>query len=175
MNRPRTAALRVDWSRVLVYGLLPGLTLILAMAAGLMKWQDTSSRDAEVARSESVRAARDSTIALLSFRSDTVEKDVEAARNRLTGRFRDTYTQVTREVLIPNAEARQVSATAHVAAAASESVRQNHAVVLVFADQTVTAVGSPPANTPSGVRVTLDKINGRWLVSGWDPIEGTTG
>lgn len=164
---------RIDWSRVLVYGLLPGLALILAMAAGFLKWHDASSRGVDIARSESVNAARDSAVALLSFRSDTVDQDVEAARERLTGQFRDTYTQVTSEVLIPNAKERHVSAVAHVAAAASESAAQNHAVVLVFADQTVTVAGSPPADTASSYRVTLDKIDGRWLVSGWDPIEGT--
>ena len=35
----------VNWSRVLVYGLLPGLVLLLAMAAGLLKWKDSSIRD----------------------------------------------------------------------------------------------------------------------------------
>jgi Mce-associated membrane protein len=165
------AARRVNWSRVLVYGLFPGLALVLAMAAGFLKWQDASSRSADIARNESIQAAKASAVALLSFRSNTVEKDVAAARDRLTGQFRDTFTQVSREVLIPNAQEHQVSAVARVAAAASESVAQNHAVVLVFVDQTVKAAGSPAANTVSGVRVTLDRADGSWLVSGWDPIE----
>ena len=165
-----SVARSVNWSRVLVYGLYPGLALLLAMVAGLMKWQDASSRDADIARSESVKAANDSAVALLSFRSDTIEKDVGPARDRLTGQFADTYAQVTREVLIPNAKERQISAVARVAAAAPESVTQNHAVVLVFVDQTVTVADSPPANTTSGVRGTLDKVGERWLVSGWDSI-----
>ncbi|MBO0864263.1 MAG: hypothetical protein J2P16_04225 [Mycobacterium sp.] len=170
MTRPPAATRKVNWSRMLVYGLFPGLALVLAMAAGLLKWQDASSRSADIARSESVQAAKASAVALLSFRSDTVEKDVAAARDRLTGQFLDTYTQVTREVLIPNAKERQVSAVATVAAAASESVAQKQAVALVFVEQTVTVAGSPPANTVSGVRVTLDKIGERWLVSGWEPV-----
>jgi Mce-associated membrane protein len=167
---PRTAMRGVDWSRVLVYGLIPGLMLILAMAAGFLKWQDTSIRDVDLARREAVQAARAAAVTLMSFRPDTVEHDVEAARNRLTGQFRDTYTQVTREVLIPDAQQRQVSAVARIAAAAPESVTQNHAVVLVYADQTVTAAGAPPTNTISGIRVTLDRIEARWLVSGWEPV-----
>jgi Mce-associated membrane protein len=159
---------RVNWLRVLVYGVLPGLALLLAMAAGLLKWQDASIRDVDIARSQSIKAARDSAIALLSFRSDTVEKEVAAARERLTGGFRDTYTQVTREVLIPNAKEQHVSAVASVPAAASVSATQNRAVVLVFVDQTVTIGNSPPTDTSSGVRVTLDKTGGRWLVSGFD-------
>ncbi|MGH3542984.1 MAG: hypothetical protein ACRDT5_06275 [Mycobacterium sp.] len=165
---PTATARRVDWSRVLVYGLLPGLALLLAMAAGLLKWHDSSIRDADIARSQSIQAARDSAIALLSFRSDTIEKDVAVARDRLTGGFRDTYTTVTREVLIPNAEARQVSAVASVPAAASVSATENHAVVLVFVDQTVTIVGFPPIDASSSARVTLDKRGDRWLISGFD-------
>jgi Mce-associated membrane protein len=159
---------RVNWLRVLVYGLLPGLALLLAMAAGLLKWQDSSIRDADIARSQSIQAARDSAIAVLSFRPDTIEKDVAAARDRLTGGFRDTYTQVSREVLIPNAKERHVSAVASIPAAAWVSATQNHAVVLVFVDQTVTIGDSPPSDASSSVRVTLDKTGDRWLISGFD-------
>jgi Mce-associated membrane protein len=159
---------RVNWSRVLVYGLLPGLALLLAMAAGFLKWKDTSIRDADLARSQSIVAARDSAIALLSFRSDTIESEVEAARERLTGGFLETYTQVTREVLIPNAKERHVSAAASVPAVASVSATGNHAVVLVFVDQMVKVGNFPPADSSESVRVTLDKIGDRWLVSDFD-------
>jgi Mce-associated membrane protein len=165
MTAPRY---RVNWLRVLVYGLLPGMALLLAMAAGFLKWHDSSIRDADVARSQSVKAAKDSAIALLSFRSDSIEKDVAAARERLTGGFRDTYTQVTQEALIPAAKEQHVSALAHVPAAASVSATGSHAVVLVFIDQTVTIGNSSPADSSSSVRVTLDKSGERWLVSGFD-------
>lgn len=158
----------VNWSRVLVYGLLPGLALLLAMAAGFLKWKDSSIRDADIARSQSIVAARDSAVALLSFRSATIETEVEATQERLIGDFRDEYAQVTREVLIPNAKERHVSAAASVPAAASVSATTNRAVVLLFVDQTVTIGDSPPADAFVSVRVTLDKIGDRWLVSGFD-------
>jgi Mce-associated membrane protein len=50
------------------------------------------------------------------------------------------------------------------------SATSDHAVVLVFVDQTVTVGRDAPSNTASSVRVTLDKVKGRWLVSGFDPI-----
>jgi Mce-associated membrane protein len=159
---------RVNWLRVLVYGLLPGLTLLLAMAAGFLKWKDSSLRDADIARNESLVAARDSAVALLTFRSDTIETEADAARERLTGGFRDIYTQVTRDVLIPNAKQRHVSAAASIPAAASVSATANRAVVLLFVNQTVTIGDSPPADSSETVRVTLDKIGDRWLVSDFD-------
>jgi Mce-associated membrane protein len=158
----------INWSRVLIYGLLPALALLLAIAAGLLKWKDASVRNTDLARTESVTAARDSTIALLSFRFDTVDRDVAAARQRLTGKFRDAYTQRTQEELIPNAKEQRVSATAVVPGVASESATHNHAVVLVFVDQTIKIGDSAPADAVSSVRVTLDKIGERWLVSDFD-------
>jgi Mce-associated membrane protein len=153
---------------VLVYGLLPGLALLLAMSAGLLKWKDSSIRGLDLARSQSVSAAKDSTVAVLTFRSDTVDRDVAAARERLTGGFLDTYKQRTQQELIPNAKQRRVIATASVPAAASESVTANHAVVLLFVTQTVRIGDAPRADTGSSVRVTLDKIGERWLISDFD-------
>jgi Mce-associated membrane protein len=158
----------VNWSRVLVYGLLPALLMLLAVAAGLLKWKDSSVRNTDLARSQSVVAARDSAVAVLSFRFDTVDRDVAAARERLTGEFRDIYTQRTQEELIPNAKERHVSATALVPGGASESATHNHAVVLLFVNQIIKIGDAAPANATSSVRVTLDKIGERWLVSGFD-------
>ena len=163
-----TQSQSVNWSRVLVYGLLPGLVLLLAMAAGLLKWKDSSIRNIDLARSQSVSAARDSAVAVLSFRSDTVDRDVAAARERLTGGFLDTYTQRTQQELIPNARERHVVATASAPLAASESVTQNHGVVLLFVTQTVRIGDAPQVDTGSSVRVTLDKIGDRWLISDFD-------
>jgi Mce-associated membrane protein len=158
----------VDWSRVLVYGLLPALALLLAITAGLLKWKDSSIRDIDVARSESVAAARDSTAAVLTFRYDTVDHDVAATRGRLTGRFLDTYTHHAQQELIPNAKQHRVVANARVPAAAPESAAPNHAVVLLFVNQTVKIGDASPTDTESDVRVTLDKIGGRWLISDFD-------
>lgn len=158
------------WSTVVVYGVVPGFTLLLATTAGYLKWQDSSVRDSDVARVQSLRAAKDSAVALLSFRPDTIERDVAAARSHLTGQFEDTYTQVTREVLIPSTKEQRVAAVARVPAEASVSASGNHAVVLVFVDQTVQVGSSAPTDATSSVRVTLDKVGERWLISGWDPL-----
>ena len=62
-----------NWRRILVYGVLPGLALVLAMTAGVLKWQDSSVRDSDRSAAESVQAAKDSTVALLSYQPATVE------------------------------------------------------------------------------------------------------
>ena len=169
-EQPTGVTGRVRWSRAIVYVVLPALALLLASAAGFLKWQDGSARDAAVARAESVRAATDSTIALLSYKPDTVEKDLDAARGRLTGTFLNAYTSLTHDVVIPGAKQKQISAVATVPAAASTSVTENQAVVLLFVNQTVIIGQDAPTNTASSVRVTLDKVGGRWLISQFDPV-----
>jgi Mce-associated membrane protein len=169
-ERLAVPARRVRWSRAIVFVVLPTLALLLASAAGFLKWQDGSARDAGSARTESVRAATDSTIALLSYKPDTVEKDLDAARARLTGSFLNAYTSLTHDVVIPGAKQKQISAIATVPAAASTMATENHAVVLLFVNQTVTIGQDVPTNTASSVRVTLDKVGGRWLISQFDPV-----
>ncbi|MFZ1177485.1 MAG: hypothetical protein WAO15_14680 [Mycobacterium sp.] len=161
---------RINWSRVLAYGVLPGLVLLLASAAGFLKWQQSSVTDADRGRTEAIQAARDCTVALLTYRPDTVERDLGVARDRLTGHFKDAYSSLTREVVIPGSKQKQISAVATVEAAASVSAAPNHGVVLLFVNQTTIVGANPPAYTASSVRVTLDKVGGRWLISGFDPV-----
>ncbi|HEU4362268.1 MAG TPA: hypothetical protein VFR27_12285, partial [Mycobacterium sp.] len=113
-DRPPEPRRRLRPANVIAYGVLPALLLLLAAAAGLLKWQDGSVRNAQVPAAESVRAATDGTIALLSYKPDTVETDLEAARGRLTGQFLDAYTSLTHDVVIPGAKQKKISAVASV-------------------------------------------------------------
>lgn len=160
----------LDWSRLAAFVILPVIAMLLGAAAGYLKWEDSSRRDADTARNEAVAAARDSTIALLSYKPETVDKDLGAARDRLTGTFLDAYTQLVNTVVIPGAKEKKISALATVPAAAPVSAKADHAVVLLFVNQTVTVGADAPTNTTSSVRVTLEKVGGRWLISAFDPI-----
>jgi Mce-associated membrane protein len=169
-DAPAKAQRNLRWSRVLAFGVIPGVALLIAVAAGYLKWQDSSLRESNTARSESAQTARDSTIALLSYRPDTVGKQLGAARDLLTGQFRDSYTSLTNDVVIPGAKQQQISAVATVRAVASVSANPSHAVALVLVDQTVTVGNDAPTATASSVKVTMEKIGNRWLISGFDPV-----
>jgi Mce-associated membrane protein len=169
-NAPVKAERHVRWTRVLAFGVIPGAALLIAVAAGYLKWQDSSLRESNAARSESAQTARDSTIALLSYRPDTVGTQLGAARELLTGQFRDSYTSLTNDVVIPGAKQQQISAVATVRAVASVSANPSHAVALVLVDQTVTMGNDAPTGTASSVKVTMEKIGSRWLISGFDPV-----
>lgn len=160
----------IQWGRVFAYGVLPAVALLLALGAGYLKWMDNSVRDSAVARDASMQAAKDSTVALLSYQPDTVEKQLGDARSLLAGDFRDSYTSLTNDVVIPGAKQKQISAVATVPAVASVTADPNHAVVLLFVNQTVIVGQGAPSDSASSVRVTLDKIDGRWLISKFDPV-----
>jgi Mce-associated membrane protein len=156
--------------RAVVYGILPAIVLALALGAGYMKWQYESARAAATARTESVGAATENTIALLSYRPDTVEQQLSAAKGRLTGTFRDSYGSLIHDVVIPGAQQKHISAVATVPAAASVSATANHAVVLVFVNQSIIVGTDAPTSSASSVRVTLDKVDGQWLISDFTPV-----
>jgi Mce-associated membrane protein len=106
---------------------------------------------------------------MLSYTPDTASEKLKAARERLTGPFRDSYTSLTDDIVIPGAQQKRISATAKVTGAASVSVGGNHAMVMVFVDQTTVVGNDAPTDTDSVVQVTLDKIGNRWLISGFEP------
>ncbi|MDT5369526.1 MAG: Mce-associated rane protein [Mycobacterium sp.] len=141
-----------------------------ALASGFLKWQDSSARGSDAARVESVQAAKDSTVALLSYRPGSVDKDLAAARDRLIGNFRDSYTSLTNDVIIPGAKQKHISAVATVPAAAAIAADANRSVVLVFVDSTITVGNDPPTGTEPAVRVSLEKIGGRWLITEFEPV-----
>jgi Mce-associated membrane protein len=169
-DTPAARRKRATLHRALVFGLLPGLAMLLAAGVGYLKWQTSTLIESQTARTESVQAATDTTIKMLSYQPDTVDHDLDAARDRLTGTFRDAYNQLTRDVVIPGAKQKKISAVATVPAAASISANASRAVVMVFVNQTTVEGNSPPSNTASTVRVTLDKHDNRWLVSDFTPV-----
>jgi Mce-associated membrane protein len=170
-DEPETRRRPIAWSRVLAYGVLPALALVLALAAGYFRWVVASADELALARTESVRVASEDAAALLSYKADSADRDLNnAARDRLTGDFKDAYINLIRQVVIPGAKEKHISAVAKVNAAASVSASANHAVVLLYVDQTVTIGDGAPTDTQPVVRVALDKVNGRWLVSHFDPV-----
>lgn len=160
----------IQWARVFAFGVLPAVALLLALGAGYLKWMDNSVRNSDVARVDAMQAAKDSTIAMLSYKPDSVEQQLNAARGLLTGDFRDSYTSLINDVVIPGAKQKQISAVATVPAIASVSADPHHAVVLVFVNQTVVVGQDAPTDTASSVRVTLEKSGDHWLISKFDPV-----
>ncbi|MDT5022157.1 MAG: Mce-associated rane protein [Mycobacterium sp.] len=168
-DAPDRQGARFPWGRVLIAA-LPVLALLLALGVGYLKWLDGTARESRTAAEESIRAASDSTIAILSYKPETVDQDLKAAADRLAEPFRQQYTQLVTDVVAPGAKQQHISAVATVPAAASVWATGKQAVVLVFVDQTTTIGTDAPTQSTSSVRVSLNKVDGRWLITQFDPV-----
>ena len=154
-------------------GALAAAAVALGTGTGVLQWQAHTHAREDAARAESLQAARDTTVAILSYTADSVDKDLAARTGRLTGGFLDEYTTLMNTTVIPSAKEGNVTAVAEVPGAASVSVTGSRAVTLVFVDQSVTRAGAGeagPARSSFSVRVTLEKIGDRWLVSEFQPV-----
>jgi Mce-associated membrane protein len=156
---------------------VPALLVVLLLAsAGVAAWmyyyqyrpdQQTNADAQKVA----LDAASTGAVALLSYSPDTLEKDFAAAKDRLTGDFLNYYTQFTQQIVTPAAKEKQVKTQAAIVQAAVSEIHPDSATVLLFINQTTTSKENPDgAFAASSVKVGLTKIDGRWLISAFDPV-----
>ncbi|MGA5537991.1 hypothetical protein [Mycolicibacterium nivoides] len=160
---------RLSWSKVITFALLPSVLVSLVAGAGYLWFRVGALRDTDQARTQSVQAATEATVAMLSYSPDNAEVSLRAAQDRLTGSIRDSYRSLIDDVVIPGAKEKRIAATATVPAAASMTATEYHATVMVFVNQTIIVGEDAPTDTASAVEVTLDKSDGRWLISGFEP------
>ncbi|KLO28861.1 hypothetical protein ABW16_11715 [Mycolicibacter heraklionensis] len=159
-------------SRVRTLTLAVSLVLAAALAAWLYQFQyrpviDTDANVADTVMS----AAREGTVALLSYAPGTLQSDFDRAKLHLTGEFLDYYNQFTTEVVTPAATEKKVQTEAKVVRSAVAELHPNSAKVLVFIDQNTSSTAKPdPAVTASSVLVSLQKRADKWLISAFDPV-----
>jgi Mce-associated membrane protein len=79
-------------------------------------------RDSEQFRTTVMEVAKESTIKMLSYTPETVGTQLNEAAELTTGAFRDSYTDLIRDVMIPDSKAKRISAVVEVPAIAVESV-----------------------------------------------------
>jgi Mce-associated membrane protein len=152
------------------------LVLSLLAAGGLAGWlfftqyRPDQQTDHAVAQSV-VNAARDGTVALLSYKPETLEQDFAAAKSHLSGDFLNYYNDFTKQVVTPAAKTKGVTTTAQVVGAAASELHPESATVLVFVNQVTASKERPdPSMAASTVQVSLSKVNGQWLITKFDPI-----
>ena len=152
------------------------LAALLLGSAGLASWayltqfRPDQQTDTAVA-AETIKAASDGTVALLSYTPETLDKDFATAKAHLTGDFLDYYTKFTTDVVTPAAKQKSVKTSAAVVRAAVAELKPDSAMVLVFLNQSTTSKENVDGSfTASAVKVSLTKVNGAWLISAFDPV-----
>lgn len=161
----------IAWSRVLVFAVIPAVALLLAAGSAFLKWQIAWNAESDTARTESVQAAKDITVEMLSYEPDTVEAHLNEALNRLTGNFRDSYTALVNTRVVPVATTQRVTANADVPAIGVESASPDRVELVLFVNQLVAVGDQAPQKTTSTVRATMVREDGQWLMSEFEPVK----
>ncbi len=168
-DRPVASRLLVHWGSIL---LTASVIAAVGLAACLFVLQYRPDRQIDDAAAQrAIQAASDGAVAALSYSSENMDRDFARARSHLTGDFLAYYDKFTKEIVMPTVQQKQLAQTATVVRAAVSELEPNSAVVLVFLNETTTGKDKPqPLITPSGVRITLTKVSGSWLISKLDPV-----
>lgn len=152
------------------------LVLLLLVSGALAAWlyvtQYRADQQTDATAVQAVTAAaQDGMIALLSYKSETLDQDVAAAKSHLTGDFVSDYEKRVREVVAPAVKGRGVVTSAQVIGAAVSELHPDSAVVLLFIKLVTVSKDRPDtASESSSVQVSLTKVHGHWLITAFQPI-----
>ncbi|MGA5537979.1 hypothetical protein [Mycolicibacterium nivoides] len=83
----------------IVVVLLSAIAIVLACGAGYLKWFQVSAEKTPVPRPN-------------AYKADSVEEELGAASDRLTGEFKESYATPIRDVVVTGAKQRKISSIA---------------------------------------------------------------
>jgi Mce-associated membrane protein len=160
-------------------GLAVLVAVLLAVVASLVSSRTASNKnstptggylagpDAIAAQAAASTEAR----ATLTYSYQSLAADFAAAERGLTPHFRTSYQSTTAQSVTPLATKYHAISTATVTNAGVSAATAQTATVLLFVDQTVqnTQLAHPRLDR-SRIRVSMVKLNGRWLIDNLSPI-----
>ncbi|WP_050803523.1 MULTISPECIES: hypothetical protein [Protofrankia] len=168
---PRASGRVVLRHPVAVLAVLAAVVLASTISSILLARANAHTDKVEAARSAALEAAKQNAAALLSYDYQTIDRDTPTRGDRLTGQFKDDYARLVTDLVTPAAKQRKLVTKTSVAMASVISADTDKVQVLTFLNQTSQAQDTPqPVLTGSRVRITMEHINGRWLVSELTPL-----
>jgi Mce-associated membrane protein len=172
---PAAFAVRVElWSRRRkIMTLVPlGVWVAGLIAAVVMLGVHTHSNEAvDNAWSGALAAADADVPKILSYQPDSVDQDLGSAADLLTGDFKNRFRSLVEETIVPAAKQHQTATKATVAGKSVVDGTSHSVTVLMFIDQTTTSKDAPaPRLDASRVRIHMDHVGDRWLISGLEPV-----
>lgn len=157
--RPRTFL--VAW--------IAALTL-LGAGVGLLGWSVHQQERTDRAGA-AVGDAGSAVVDVLSYSAATIDADLAAAGEHLTGDFADEYATLTAELIAPAARADRIDTTAVVVATSVIEAGPDEVVALMFVTQTTRSSRLPePKIDGSRLEVTLQLVEDRWLIADLVPV-----
>lgn len=158
-------------------GVVPAwLLLLLAaavlVAAGLTTWvylTKPSDSAVEDATSAAQAAAERAVVPILSYDARNIEESQAAAQQYLTGSYREDYDQLFDGIIAQNAPSTGTVLEAELVRSSIVRADEDRVEVFVLVNQTRTNKESrEPQVYKNWVTITMEKVDGDWLVSGMD-------
>lgn len=150
--------------------LLAALTVAAAATAVVLVLAARRAEAITDARFDAVAQARQRVARILTYSADTIDDDIERAREYTAGAFAEYYVPFARRAIAPAVRKEGTSSVAVVSRAAAVSATPDTVVVVVFIDQRTAGKTAPqPRTTSSTARVTMTKVAGQWLISELTP------
>jgi Mce-associated membrane protein len=144
---------------------LAAVVVLLVVTVGWLAFGAVGRHRDDAARTEAMRAARQTVQDFVSISAATVDRDLERVSAGATGDFADQFDRgkaQVKSIVVSN----KVRSTGTVLEAAAVSSDRDSAVVLVVADATVVNTNAPKGQLRHyRIQVDLAKVSGGWRVS----------
>lgn len=149
------------------------LSLLAIVLLALNIWFFTirsSNEDVESARSAAVSSAQSRLPKMLSYSYKTIATFARDAPTNATGKFRTSFAELVKSVIVPAATSNQIQTTASVKAIGVVRAQEDAVVLLALLDQSTTTKTKTAAQLDgSRVQVTMRHTGGQWLVADISP------
>jgi Mce-associated membrane protein len=152
--------------------ILTVLLVISAIAVAYLARQVIGDSRAQQDQDEALTAARTSAVTVLTFDPEHVNDQLAQARKVISGAFAANFDQTASKYILPAAQQGGLGMKSEVIrAAVTGSPRPDQIDVLLLMKQVSTLKDKQQARTdPNQVKITMTKSDGRWLISGMQPL-----
>ena len=157
-----------------VLAVLAGLLVAALALDGFVAWREVSQRNAEEASARALHSAliqspsvaEQAAVPLLSYRYDTIDKDLAEAQRYLTDEFRPGYTASIDRLVRREATRARATVEAEVLNSGVVEAGGQRAEVLLFVNQTTTSpTRSEPTTALNRVVFSMVRRDGTWKVA----------
>jgi Mce-associated membrane protein len=149
-----------------IRGLAAAALVGVLACAGYEGWLLFQQHRTNVAAQQALAAAEKYAVTLTSIDSATLDKHVAEVLDGSTGEFNDNYAKTTSGQHSQRVVNNKVKTHGKVVESAVKSAATNKVQVLLMVDQSVSSLATPePQIDRSRIKMTMQKVDGRWLVS----------
>ncbi|MCF7549536.1 hypothetical protein [Pseudonocardia sp. WMMC193] len=148
------------------------VAVVLIVVAGLFGFLALRQAQIESARGAASAAAEDKVTTLLSYDYRTIDADQQDRQALVTGQFKEDYGSLIADIVGPAASRQQLTTRSSVVSSSVVGTEGTDRVtLLMFLNQTTQSADKPdPTLSGSRIRVTLEQVDGDWLVSELTPV-----